>query len=313
MKNIHLLSTEKPSRLIIYSTLLNEFRLLDEPIEDWKHKKNIYITSDEEIKVGDYFIESLGLPDSYLVHKLSKEWKDKESFYRRCTKVILTTDADLIEDRVESIDDEFLEWFVKNPTCEEVEIESWKIDKEWDKVHTQFNPIYPQKTKYKIIIPKEEPKQLFTKGDKVLFTGKMLDEEVIDKVVTVFYTLGRGEVEDMSDIMDEYTHIYRVWNKDLKHIPKQEPKQETLEEAAERLYQTTIDSFTDNGFDLSERERLIFINGAEWQQERMYSEEDFKLFARLFYREIKLDKSNLLWDELADKCFEQFKQMLRKI
>jgi hypothetical protein len=47
---------------------------------------------------------------------------------------------------------------------------------------------------------------------------------------------------------------------------------------------------------------------AKWQQERIYSEEDFKLFARLFYREIKLDKSNLLWDELADKCFEQFKK-----
>lgn len=48
---------------------------------------------------------------------------------------------------------------------------------------------------------------------------------------------------------------------------------ETLEEVAERLYPTTIDSFTDNGFDLSERERLIFINGAKWMQER-YSKMD---------------------------------------
>ena len=57
---------------------------------------------------------------------------------------------------------------------------------------------------------------------------------------------------------------------------------ETLEEAAERLYPTTIDSFTDNGFDLSERERLIFIIGAEWQQEQdknKYSEEDMIKFA----------------------------------
>lgn len=44
------------------------------------------------------------------------------------------------------------------------------------------------------------------------------------------------------------------------------------------------------------------------EKERMYSEEDFKLFARQFYREIKMDKSNLLWEELADKCFEQFKK-----
>ena len=43
-------------------------------------------------------------------------------------------------------------------------------------------------------------------------------------------------------------------------------------------------------------------------KERSYSAEDFKLFARQYYREIKLDKSNLLWDELADKCLEQFKK-----
>jgi hypothetical protein len=69
---------------------------------------------------------------------------------------------------------------------------------------------------------KEMPKQLFTKGDKVLFSGKMLDTEVVNKPVTVFYTLGSGSLQDMSDIMDEYTHVYRVWNKDLKHISKED-------------------------------------------------------------------------------------------
>ena len=47
---------------------------------------------------------------------------------------------------------------------------------------------------------------------------------------------------------------------------------------------------------------------AKWQQERSYSDEDFKLFARQYFREIKMDKSNLLWNELADKCLEQFKK-----
>ena len=145
--------------------------------------------------------------------------------------------------------------------------------------------------------PKEEPNQLFTKGDKVLFTGKMLDENVVDKVVTVFYTLGRGEIDDMSDIMDEYTHVYRVWNKDLKHTPKEEPKpiheqiiehcggeekfmeicglkpkQETLEEAAEKTRQESficcslsksVDYVT-----VGEREKVAFIEGAKWQQEQ---------------------------------------------
>ena len=51
-------------------------------------------------------------------------------------------------------------------------------------------------------------------------------------------------------------------------------KQETLEEAAERLYPT------DYGVKSKEIINIIkqdtFINGAKWQQERSYSEEDLK-------------------------------------
>jgi hypothetical protein len=39
-------------------------------------------------------------------------------------KIILTTDQDLIKDGVQAIDDEFLEWFVNNTSCEEVEIKT---------------------------------------------------------------------------------------------------------------------------------------------------------------------------------------------
>ena len=59
-------------------------------------------------------------------------------------KIILTTDQDLIKDGVQAIDDEFLEWFVKNSSCIVVKvIKNWNypLDKRW---------------KYKIIIPKEE-------------------------------------------------------------------------------------------------------------------------------------------------------------
>jgi hypothetical protein len=81
----------------------------------------------------------------------------------------------------------------------------------------------------------------------------------------------------------------------------EEPKQETLEEAAEKWYDSTEEN-------IGYPKIKAFKDGAKWQQERSYSEEDFKLFARQFYREIKMDKSNLLWEELADKCFEQFKK-----
>ena len=58
-------------------------------------------------------------------------------------KVILTTNKLLIKNGVQAIDDDFLEWFVKNPSCERVEIR-YTVD---------FN------SKAVIIIPKEEPKQ----------------------------------------------------------------------------------------------------------------------------------------------------------
>jgi hypothetical protein len=137
MKNIHIIPTDKPSRLIIYSTLLNEFRLLDEPIEDWKHKKHIYITNDEEIKEGDYILET----DNNTTNIADKDYYRNEFDF----KIILTTDQDLIKDGVQAIDDEFLEWFVKNPSCDRVEIKT---------IIVPFIGIG-----YKIIIPKEEPKQ----------------------------------------------------------------------------------------------------------------------------------------------------------
>jgi hypothetical protein len=91
-----------------------------------------------------------------------------------CKKIILTTDQDLIKDGVQAIDDEFLEWFVKNPSCEFVE-----VDKEEDELVSPKNPKirfnYLQDPpsfisaeslnnmiltyKYKIIIPQEKPKQ----------------------------------------------------------------------------------------------------------------------------------------------------------
>ena len=145
MKNIHVLPTDKPSRLIIYSTLLNEFRLLDEPYDDWKHKRNIYITSDEEIKDVRPHKGKWQLETGQILNKFPNYLTDLSE----CKLVIMTTDQDLIKDGVQAIDDEFLQWFVKNSSCEEVEVEkapydgTKSIDKYWG-------------GEYKIIIPKEE-------------------------------------------------------------------------------------------------------------------------------------------------------------
>ena len=190
-RNIHVLPTDKPSRLIMYSKKLGTFRLLDEPCDDWKGRLNIYITSDEEIKEGDWFIS---LYSNSIQRELKLDWTLNKDAYK---KIILTTDQDLIKDGVQAIDDEFLKWFVKNPSCEEVEVAK---------------------------------------------TNKLID----------------NYADKDEDKWEVKYHIY---------LPKEEPKQETLEEAA-KGYAEANKFLSDRPFEFN-RDLVAFINGAKWQQEQI--------------------------------------------
>jgi hypothetical protein len=192
MKNLHLIPTDKPSSLYYKDDnykLANSTMAIDWYISSAGYKPtNIYITSDEEIKDGDYGLSKL---NEIIKFHIGYD-------YRYYAKIILTTDQDLIKDGVQAIDDEFLEWFVKNPSCEEVEVQKWFDGLDF--------------LEYKIIIPQEEPKQ------------------------------------------------------------------ETLEEAAERYLQEwrLLNNIHLSNQIHAERCKNDFIAGAKWQQERMYSEEDMK-------------------------------------
>jgi hypothetical protein len=140
MKNIHLLPTEKPSRLFKFANELH----LDTTPKDYYKKYILYITSDEEIKEGDWFITK--------TNDVLKVQKPEKSYDPIGKKIILTTDQDLINEGVQAIDDEFLEWFVKNPSCESVEVEL-KNDWNLEKGLTMPNFFY------KIITTEKEPKQ----------------------------------------------------------------------------------------------------------------------------------------------------------
>jgi hypothetical protein len=166
MKNIHILPTDKPSRLYLHSN--NELQLRTNIIrtsEDYLGtNQNIYITSDEEIKVGDWVIEFQKCDDIGEVHFTNNEYVIAGHIQK---KIILTTDElyihnDLIPKEynpfpqyIQKIDYEFLEWFVKNPTCEEVEvIKVCSTGRKCDGKGKNCNM-----AKLKIIIPKEEQKQ----------------------------------------------------------------------------------------------------------------------------------------------------------
>jgi hypothetical protein len=147
MKNIHILPTDKPSRLAKHSS--GSFHI----VSYIAHKKGlykmtnqyIYITSDENPKNKDYYWDENK-------RKVKRYFESRESFpsLLHRFKVIITTDQDLIKDGVQAIDDEFLEWFVKNPSCESVEIVN---DEYVDLEKDEYVDLY------KIIIPQENPKQ----------------------------------------------------------------------------------------------------------------------------------------------------------
>jgi len=146
MKNIHILTTLNPSRMLRGFDGIRLFKNEVSPDNQWCVNVNIHITNDEEIKEGDKRI------NNYQRKPKGEEIPSK--------KIILTTDQDLIKDGVQAIDDEFLKWFVKNPSCEKVETEKWfdtsHIDLGYGSKVYHNNPNIPL---HKIIIPKEEPKQ----------------------------------------------------------------------------------------------------------------------------------------------------------
>ena len=215
MKNIHILPTDKPSK-IFYSgnnpkLLFSKYPTLFKTFERSPH--NIYITSDEEIKKDEYY---LGEDNNIYCLVTTVNFNGK--------KIILTTDQDLIKDGVQAIYDNFLEWFVKNPSCEEVEVE---IESKFDRVDGHYHDVW------EIIIPKEEPNGC----------------------------IGSNGVSDPT----------------LNEVQLNQPKQETLEEAAERTeferYGKTLTNYTKQ----RPAYNLGFQQGAKWQQERSYNDEDLRI------------------------------------
>jgi len=218
MGNIHLLPTDKTSVLILrqdgklfftgYGGQLGKVHGLIKDVP-----QHIYITNDEEIKEGDWYL------DTFNTQRIkANQFSDHKHYGNACKKIILTTDADLIKDGVQAIDDEFLGWFVKYPSCEEVEVQKWFDGLDF--------------LEYKIIIPQEEPKQ------------ETLKEAAINN-----YPEGD------------------VW---------------TIEQALIR--------------------RLAFMNGAKWQAERMYSEEELLIAFEAGMMFIGEDKGSF------GEWFEQFKK-----
>jgi hypothetical protein len=305
MKNIHILQqTDKPSRLHEYD-FLSPMGLSKEPLQ-WRLGRNIYITNDAEIKEGDFYlhisndingIEYTTINNCHKPHrKQDNEWYVDGMYSNQCKKIILTTDQDLIKDGVEVINDDFLEWFVNNPSCEKVEVVKTRYDgtKSLDKYWSG---------EYKIIIPKEEPKQYkCTECNWLGLFDEMKNEQDTDydqyccpKCNNVMY--------------DCRLHKWYL----------EEPKQKTIEEVLKKIKSiklclmahpnNEVDSeFADRITDLEEIQ--IELSKDKWQQKRSYSEEEVleQLNILMSLPSSTLDKFTDKNGSITKEWFEQFKK-----
>jgi hypothetical protein len=165
MKNIHIIGTDKPSRL--YLTKEGFYFLLPNIKGNDVKFQHIYITSDEEIKEDDWYLNTLKNTIDKCEDIISQKNVNLSSWLK---KIILTTDQDLIG--VQAIDDEFLEWFVKNASCEEVKVDKAEHGIYKDDVYYKLS----NKIFYKIIIPKEEVLLQSSIDGEVIWGDKPEDE-----------------------------------------------------------------------------------------------------------------------------------------
>ena len=191
MKNIHIIPTDKPSRL----HLIEDFLMITNEYKNsaCDTEANIYITSDEEIKIGDWVYCLREGFEPVLKQKVNPIGVNNDEMMK---KIILTTDQDLIKYGVQAIDDEFLEWFVNNPSCESVEIERYHgintSIAEVNAISGDGSLNWEGKSDLrdcKIIIPKEEPKQETLEDIKLeeVFGSDYCEFSVVENKLAILY------------------------------------------------------------------------------------------------------------------------------
>ena len=234
--NIHLITTPEVSRIVLREK--DKKIVLHTPITQWHGiNQHIYITSNDKALEPEWgYIPFEGGTVKRIGRYFADDWK----------KIILTTDPKLIEDGIQAIDDTFLEWFVKNQSCEEVEVKK-ECCGQCDERLCEVYDLGIKELDYKIILPRKN----FYCGDEVDYDDKCLEQ--------------CKNCNDANGV-------------DYGYLNKEEPEKETLEEAAERHH----DTFT-RDLSFAETRKESFIKGVKYQQEQdknKFSEEDMNNYAK---------------------------------
>ena len=163
------------------------------------------------------------------------------------------------------------------------------------------------------ILPKEESKMLSKFKEYFNSTTKEQIQKDWDEVCKQTEGIISPTISEFIDAQKQFgkqsvqeyeQHGLRKHPYELGH------KQETLEEAAQR-YSDDWENIT--GLDYEDEfpdaiNKLDFINGAKWQAERMYSEEDLMDFGAFIRIEDRKEKRLFLIQDYFKVWFNQFKK-----
>jgi hypothetical protein len=127
MKNIFILPTSKETNIALIDKKILEY----DPIVRYQtgmgvdgiHTQNliIYIVIESTLKLNDYYIS----PFSGGVLFKWDNFNVKQFPSYKGLRVVFTTDPDLIKDGVQSIDGDFINWLVKNPSYDKIQLEGF--------------------------------------------------------------------------------------------------------------------------------------------------------------------------------------------
>jgi hypothetical protein len=264
----------------------------------YKIGKELFITSDEEIKDRDCWVtngEEVFKPlDDYSLEYANNYWE----------KIILTTDSTLIADGVQPINNTFLEWFVKNPSCEWVE-----VGYGWIRLAETDNE------GYWVSIPDKqfEMQQEEAKQDTL--------EEAAHKMLSDYGIKSMGQSIGVLEVKKLMVKMAN-WQQEQEKNNYSEEEVEMNEELSWDLAKESFKESEGREPDINDTERgeLLVVSslqegilkGAKWQAERMYSEEDMMFAYEQGTRLALISQSSLALQKgefpTPKQWFEQFKK-----
>ena len=321
MKNIHVIPTDKETRLYL-SNYGKELNLASHPKTLYTTGQHIYITSDELIKEGDW-VKNITIELEHPFQMDSDGILYTTLAPCKFKKIILTTDQDLINDGVQAIDDEFLEWICKNPSCKSIEIERYcrnGLCKEEPGDECWYNGC--QCPGERLIIPKKN----FYCGDEVDYDDKCLEQcdRCVDATGVDYGYLPKEHVKFINDNIDKFDKKI----KEFKQIDQNNPatrgstalvKQETLEDikleevvGSKHCRYSVIENKLSTLY-RNQEQILKSIKMSNIGQQRSYNEEEAKQLAFDFYYDMSRKMNvpeNLITENMTnlDVWFEQYEK-----